>query len=87
MFGRLLLPKDNEQTKLEFCLKTVLLQVVLLRTFEQAMARNKGWAKKDNRSRELVGVRNAKAAHSLGLRWYCPKKTSTEYRSSDSADG
>ena len=38
------------------------------------MARNKGWAKKTSRSRELVGVRNAKAAHSLGLRWYCPKK-------------
>ena len=63
----------NKQNK-KLLPKTVLVQVVLLRTFEQAMARNKGWAKKDNRSREIVGVRNAKAAHSLGLRWYCPKK-------------
>ena len=38
------------------------------------MARNKGWAKKTNRSKEIVGVKNAKAARRLGRCWYYPKK-------------
>ena len=42
------------------------------------MARNKGWGKKTSRSKEIVGVKNAKAACRLGLCWYCPKKRASK---------